>query len=256
MQLFFAIFYSFSLLIPLSLSDLFLHRSALGTLVNLSRNFKDISLTSCRCLLNLLGAAKRKLERWNEQKEKKQKKGEEKKGEEKKEEKKGEEKKGGGEKEEREIYAAATTLDYLFQTLNSCLSRSIPENPHLIYSIVVQKDLFGSFPPLPSSHLPLSPSTIENVQLIVNYFSAHLHSCDDRESPSSVFQKIDLASRSWSASVLLEVDEYDYIYDEREEPDDYFISSVCHALILLDRRGRTQSFAGSLETAGSSVVAL
>ena len=39
--------------------DYFLQRSALGTLVNLSRNFREISLTSCQCLLSLLAAAKR-----------------------------------------------------------------------------------------------------------------------------------------------------------------------------------------------------
>ena len=31
----------------------------------------------------------------------------------------------GGEKEEKEALVAATTVDYLFQILNSCLSRAV-----------------------------------------------------------------------------------------------------------------------------------
>ncbi|WAR30031.1 DYM-like protein [Mya arenaria] len=88
----------------------------------------------------------------------------------------------------------------VLEIINSCLTSGLHHNPHLVYTLLYQKDAFGLF----RSH-PTFQDVIVNIDTVLAYFSTKLEQMGGNSSPSEVLQ---------------------FKYVEEESPEEFFIPYI------------------------------
>uniref|UniRef100_A0A2C9L4N8 Dymeclin n=1 Tax=Biomphalaria glabrata TaxID=6526 RepID=A0A2C9L4N8_BIOGL len=73
----------------------------------------------------------------------------------------------------------------VLEIINSCLSSGLQSNPHLIYSLLYQRNLFSAF----RGH-PTFQDIIQNIDTLLAFFSSRLEHLGANPSPGSVLQAI------------------------------------------------------------------
>ncbi|XP_052785704.1 dymeclin-like isoform X2 [Mya arenaria] len=109
----------------------------------------------------------------------------------------------------------------VLEIINSCLTSGLHHNPHLVYTLLYQKDAFGLF----RSH-PTFQDVIVNIDTVLAYFSTKLEQMGGNSSPSEVLQVIEQSSRQFRRDRLKKFPELKFKYVEEESPEEFFIPYI------------------------------
>lgn len=114
-------------------------------------------------------------------------------------------------------------LRMVLEILNSCLAASLHHNPHLIYSLLYQRELFNSF----KTH-PTFQDILQNIDIVLSFFSARVeeHGKGSNLSPSEVLEVIKEGSVQFRRDKLKKFPDLKFKYVEEESPEEFFIPYV------------------------------
>lgn len=143
-------------------------------------------------------------------------------------------------------------LRMVLEIVNSCLTHSLHHNPHFVYTLLYQRGLFITF----RTH-PTFQDIIQNIDTVLNYFSARLEKNGSNLSPSQVLEVIKQGSLQFKRDRLKKFPELKFRYVEEDSPEEFFIpyiwSLVYHSSNLYFNASRIVLF--SLSSTESSVLA-
>jgi len=124
--------------------------------------------------------------------------------------------------ESTELNTYADFLHMVLKILNSILSSSVQRNPHLIYALLYQRELFVPF----RSHARFV-GLVDNVEKVLKYFHHALQSSILGEwSQEKVLEVIKRASLSWKSNMLTNFVQLQFKYEEEGNPEEFFTPFV------------------------------
>jgi hypothetical protein len=87
----------------------------------------------------------------------------------------------------------------VLKILNSTLTHSLPRNPHLIYALLYQQNLFEDF----NSHERFG-SLVSNIVKVISFFNTALEKASSEEwSSSKVLEIIKAHSLAWKSDYMI-----------------------------------------------------
>ncbi|CAH2988004.1 unnamed protein product [Chilo suppressalis] len=112
-------------------------------------------------------------------------------------------------------------LRMLLEIVNSCLTRQLPNNLHLVYALLHKRKLF--------EHHSRQPIT-QNIEMVIGYFSSRLQRVQDGAggdlSVAEVLQCIKKGAEQWSSDRLQKFPDLKFRYVEEEKPGEFFTPYV------------------------------
>ncbi|KAL0267622.1 UNVERIFIED_CONTAM: hypothetical protein PYX00_009838 [Menopon gallinae] len=112
-------------------------------------------------------------------------------------------------------------LRMVLEIINSCLSNQLQHNPNLIYALLYKKNVFDPF----RNH-PNFQDIVENVDIVINYFSNKLEQVQTDLSVDEVLSTITQGTLMWPSHKLKKFPDLKFKYVEEEQPEDFFIPYV------------------------------
>lgn len=106
----------------------------------------------------------------------------------------------------------------MLEVFNSCLSHSLKHNPHLIYCMLYQRDLFTQLSQHPNFH-----DVVFNIHMVLNFFSAGLEKEGRNLSVSQVQHFISLSGLHFKKDRLKKFADLSFQYVEEERPEEFFL---------------------------------
>nr|KAI8752104.1 dymeclin-like [Biomphalaria glabrata] len=125
-------------------------------------------------------------------------------------------------------------LRMVLEIINSCLSSGLQSNPHLIYSLLYQRNLFSAF----RGH-PTFQDIIQNIDTLLAFFSSRLEHLGANPSPGSVLQAIKDGSMVFKKEKLKKFPELKFKYVEEESPEEFFLPYSLKTCYWLDQHSST-----------------
>ncbi|XP_076439068.1 dymeclin-like [Babylonia areolata] len=114
-------------------------------------------------------------------------------------------------------------LRMVLEIVNSCLTHSLHHNPHLLYTLLYQRQLFQPF----RAH-PTFQDIVQNIDTVLTYFSARLekNGSSSNMSPQQVLDIIKEGSKQFRRDRLKKFPELKFKYVEEESPEEFFIPYI------------------------------
>ncbi|GFO41736.1 dymeclin-like [Plakobranchus ocellatus] len=140
---------------------------------------------------------------------------------------------GGGQSEEeqrreeeqqdhlQDLSVLEEVLRMVLEVINSTLTSHLQHNPHLVYSILYNRELFATF----RAH-PTFQDILQNIDTVLNYFSTRLEPLGSNPSSKDVLQTIKEAGMTFKKDKLKKFPELKFKYVEEESPEEFFIPYV------------------------------
>eukprot|EP01116_Phalansterium_solitarium_P001835 TRINITY_DN11658_c0_g1_i1.p1 TRINITY_DN11658_c0_g1~~TRINITY_DN11658_c0_g1_i1.p1 ORF type:complete len:667 (+),score=182.72 TRINITY_DN11658_c0_g1_i1:1116-3116(+) len=117
-----------------------------------------------------------------------------------------------------ELEAYSDLMHMILKIVNSILCHSLVRNPHMIYSLLYQQDLFE-----PYRDHPRFGELVNNIRRTVQFYNDFMAR---RPSPDvrvdGVLALIREASLHWKSDLLTPFQHFKFKYEEEENPDDFF----------------------------------
>jgi hypothetical protein len=110
----------------------------------------------------------------------------------------------------------------LLEIINCSLTHTLHVNPHFVYSLIYQREIF-----VPFKTLPGFVDLINNVEMVITYFTSNVDK-DGTPPYSAAFvqQIIEKYSKSWPRNSLRTFPELKFRYVEESQPEEFFIPYV------------------------------
>lgn len=114
-------------------------------------------------------------------------------------------------------------LRMILEVVNCCLTHNLHNNPHLVYSLLYQRELFEPFRTHPSLI-----DILHNIDTVISFFAAKLEKeqLDHAISSANVLDLIVQASKTWPRDRLRQFPELKFKYVEEDHPEEFFIPYV------------------------------
>ncbi|GFR99374.1 dymeclin [Elysia marginata] len=112
-------------------------------------------------------------------------------------------------------------LRMVLEVINSTLTSHLQHNPHLVYSILYNREQFAMF----RAH-PTFQDILQNIDTVLNYFSTRLEPLGTNPSSKDVLQTIKDAGMTFKKDKLKKFPELKFKYVEEESPEEFFIPYV------------------------------
>ncbi|KAK2149759.1 hypothetical protein LSH36_437g01034 [Paralvinella palmiformis] len=141
----------------------------------------------------------------------------------------------------QDLSVVEEVIRMLLEIINSCLTHSLHHNPNLIYTLLYQKDIFAHF----RTH-PTFQDIIQNIDTVLNFFTARVESLDKSVSVQEVVEVIKQGAVQFRRDRLKKFPELKFRYVEEEQPEEFFVpyvwSLVYHSSHLYFNAARIQLF--------------
>ncbi|XP_064387359.1 dymeclin-like isoform X2 [Halichondria panicea] len=113
-------------------------------------------------------------------------------------------------------------LQMVLEIINSCLTHNLHNNPHLIYSLLYQREIFEPY----RSH-PSLMDLVQNMETVVSFFSSKLEqSGPSPYSSEYVLSTIEQTAKAWPRNRLRLFPELKFRYVEEDQPEAFFIPYI------------------------------
>ncbi|RDD47080.1 Dymeclin [Trichoplax sp. H2] len=201
--------------------DKYLHTNCLAALANMSAHFRALHPYVAQRLLSLYGILSKKHAKVSEKMRQYA-------SQQKNDNKSHEESESILEEyQESSDYAAdlailEEVIRMVLEIINSCLTHSLKYNPHLIYAMLHQKELFIQF----RTH-PIFQDIIQNIETVLTYFNTRLEETGESNlSVETVFRVINEGAQLWPGDRLKKFPDLRFKYVEEDRPEEFFIPYV------------------------------
>eukprot|EP00731_Ephydatia_muelleri_P017058 Em0010g156a len=110
----------------------------------------------------------------------------------------------------------------VLEIINSCLTHGLHNNPHLVYSLLYQREVFEPF----RTH-PAVMNLVQNIETVIAFFSSKLEKAGPGPYSSAfVLESISQGAMAWPKNRLRVFPDLKFHYVEEEQPDEFFIPYV------------------------------
>jgi len=187
--------------------DRYLHQNCLAALANMSGGFRDLSSFVCQKIVGLLETMTRRhsklIQMMRDNAEECE-----------------DLEDSQGFDLHQDISALEEGIRTILEMINACLTNNLRHNPHLIYVILYNRQIFEQF----HNH-PMFQDLVWNIYLVINHF-ANLVQEAKVESVDGVHETISKAALQWPTDRLKRFPDLKFMYVEDENTVDFFVPYV------------------------------
>uniref|UniRef100_A0A8D8Y697 Dymeclin n=2 Tax=Cacopsylla melanoneura TaxID=428564 RepID=A0A8D8Y697_9HEMI len=177
----------------LKMRDKYLHTNCLAALANMSSQFSNLHPYVCQRVIGLFEVLAKTHSR------------------------------GGQE----QVNAVEEALRIVLEVINSCIYNQLIHNINLVYTLLYKRQIFEPF----KKHEAFQ-DIIQNIDLVITYFSAKLEKEEDQSvDVNQVQSKVNIWSMSFPKALLKTFPELKFKYVEEERPEEFFIPYVWSLVI-------------------------
>ena len=183
-------------------ADKYLHTNCLATLANMAAHFRRLHPYACQRLVSLLCVLNKRRTRAAQQLRT--------------------DPSCDKEKVEQELSVLEEVLRMLLEILNAALTHQMASNPHLVYTLLHQKEVLDVL-----RRLPAFQDVVTNLDTIANYFTARMGQLlSDQPGVGEILQSIQLGCVDFPKDQLKKFPELKFRYVEEDQPEEFFIPYV------------------------------
>jgi len=125
----------------------------------------------------------------------------------------------------QDINVLEEVIRMFLEILNSVFTHQLPQNRHLVYTLLYKKEVFDAF-----REYDATQDLVYNLDIVIKYFTKKIEDKKTEDSSelavSEVMERIEEGVRQWTPDILRKFPELKFKYVEEEKPESFFIPYV------------------------------
>jgi len=121
----------------------------------------------------------------------------------------------------QDINVLEEVIRMFLEILNSVFTHQLPQNRHLVYTLLYKKEVFDAF-----REYDATQDLVYNLDIVIKYFTKKIGPDSSELAVSEVMERIEGGVRHWSPDILRKFPDLKFRYVEEDQPENFFIPYV------------------------------